>query len=81
MAMLSTREGEKEIQMTNISDNVLIIRAPGLDTEEVLHRFPDVGNRRLIGGYRNEIMGSPTLNDAQKFDAIFWLGYFYRSFC
>lgn len=80
MSLLPASDDGTQWQMTSLDYDVLLIQNPGTEQEEVIIRF-DGRDRPKYRIIQNTIMNSSRLTVAQKFYAMFWLGYFYKSLC
>ncbi len=67
------------MQIINLDTDVLIIKYPGEEREEVLHRFSEGWNRFTVGKYISQIKNDTRFGQEERGRALFWLGYFYRS--
>jgi hypothetical protein len=81
MAILPPADDGIVFQMTNIDRQVLIIKNPGFDDEEVILRFEEDWTPVLLQKYIDMINNCAEFSSAkQMYHALVWLGYFYRSF-
>lgn len=81
MAILPPADDGIVIQITDIDKQVLIIKNPGYDEEEVILRFNEGWTPQTFAKYIYLIRHCTEFSSYEQMQhALAWLGYFYRSF-
>lgn len=77
MATLPISDSHILWQVTNIDNEVLILKDPGTPTEKVVYRVDVTYKNRVAQAIKDirKLNGYLDLN--QRIHAVFWLGYFY----
>lgn len=77
MAILPNGDDGSNWQITLIEGIIHIIKYPGTEVEEVVFKFKV--NRHKIFSFLRELEDTKKLNQVQKYECMFWTGYFYGS--